>query len=72
MLITYTIKMERANPAKMDLPFWKTISQIIYGLKNLSFIAGICFYRVRAGSPTGTNQITGKRGLLLNKIMMDA
>jgi len=29
MLITYIAKMKRANPRKMDLPYWKTISQII-------------------------------------------
>ena len=31
--------MQRANPAKWICPIEKTISQIIYGLKNLTFIA---------------------------------
>ncbi len=41
MSITYTIKMIRANHENGFALFEKTISQIIQGLKNLSFIAGI-------------------------------
>jgi len=32
---------EKGKPSKKDLPHSKTISQVIYGLKNLSFIADI-------------------------------
>ena len=51
--------MKRANRQKRICSYWKTISQIIYGLKNLSFIV---MYKSPAGAKRSETPVgwTGK------------
>jgi len=34
-------KIKKGKSCEKDMPYWKTISQQFWGLKNVSYIAGI-------------------------------